>query len=58
MVYLFFGHEKGQIELSVTFYIQHKTSFPDKNIPNTFMLVDFLDMKEEVRIEEAEIYFF
>lgn len=55
MVYLFFGREKGQIELSVTFYIQHKTSFPVKNIPNTFMLVDFLDMKVEVCIEEAEI---
>lgn len=50
MVYLFFGREKGQIELSVTFYIQNKTSFLDKNIPNTF-----LDMKVEVGIEEAEI---
>ena len=49
---------RRQMELSETFYFQHKIQFPDKSIPITCTLVDFLEMKVEFGIEEAEIQFF
>ena len=46
---------EDKLKLSETFYFQHKILFPDKSIPTTRTLVDFLEMKVEFGIEEAEI---